>query len=106
VSRPHRAVVAVLLALLLLAMQHEGQRHALSHGTQLPGRGQEQSLSAEVESACAECALLAAGAHGIAGGSHALPIAAIAQLRGRYAPVSAPVAAPFYYRSRAPPSFL
>jgi hypothetical protein len=106
VTRPHRALATVLLALLLLAMQHEGQRHAISHWTPAPNRGQQHSLHAEAASPCAECALLAAAANGLASSPTALPVVAVALLSGAYAPVSALVAAPSPYRSRAPPTLL
>ena len=100
--RRSRTFLAVLLALLLAAMQHETLRHALSHLR--PAVAQEQIGKAPADAPCAECALLAAGSsapsrvatfRAIVAGSYVAPLHAF---------VSPAPATPAFYRSRAPPS--
>jgi len=101
-SRRYRAVFVLLLSLLLVGMQQEAFRHALTHFRLAPAH---QELSTpQADAACAECALLAAG-------SAALPSAApvFSASPGAYvatlpAPVAPTLARLSFYRSRAPPS--
>lgn len=104
--RSHRALLAALLSLLLLGMQQEGLRHALTHWTSALSAGQKQSLQAPVDTPCVECALLAAGANGVAISPHLLPFASITLVRVTWALRSSPLSPPSYYQSRAPPSLL
>jgi hypothetical protein len=105
-TRSHRALLAGLLSLLLVGMQQEGLRHALTHWTSALSSGQKQSLQAPVDAPCDECTLLAAGANGVASGSHLLPVAAIVPVLVSWALRSSPASPPSYYQSRAPPSLL
>jgi hypothetical protein len=71
-------LLAALLSLLLLGMQQEGLRHALTHWTSALAGGQKQSLRTSVEIPCDECTLLAASANGAVASPRVLPVAAIA----------------------------
>jgi hypothetical protein len=106
VTRSHRALLAALLSLLLLCMQQEGLRHALTHWTSALSSDQKQSLKAPVDAPCDECTLLAAGANGVASGLQLLPVAAITLVLVFWALRSSPLSPPSYYQSRAPPSLL
>jgi hypothetical protein len=100
-------VLTVVLSLLLLGMQLEGQRHALQHLADQLHRSHEQGLQLpQSEVACPECALLA-GASNVISGSSTMPsgtVAATERFDARF--VSRGVVAPSYYLSRAPPVFL
>jgi hypothetical protein len=100
-----RRALFALLAVLLLAMQHEGLVHPLAH-LQLT-RAHDTGLTApSAGDACAECALLAASGNVAAGalrhaGAHA-PITA--HVRNAFHSRAADV--PAWFHSRAPPSVL
>jgi hypothetical protein len=102
-SRRRRATLVALLSLLLLGMQVEGLRHALSHwGSGMP---KQAVLSAGSDTPCTQCALLAAGSAAVA---MDLPgIAAVATADRATAPLHASPASvpPNFYFSRAPPAF-
>jgi hypothetical protein len=90
-----------LLSLLLLGMQVEGLRHALSHwGGGLP---KQAVLSAGSDVPCAQCALLAAGSAAVT--TDTPVVAAVAFTDRATAPVHASPALvpPSFYLSRAPP---
>jgi hypothetical protein len=106
VTRTHRALLAALLSLLLLGMQQEGLRHALTHWTSALADAQKQSLRPSVEILCDECTLLAAGANGVVASPRLLPGAAIAPALVLWASRSSPSSPPSYYQNRAPPSLL
>jgi hypothetical protein len=96
-------MVALLLSLLLVGMQAEAHRHALSHCAPLDAT-QQPAWHAPGDTSCAECALLAAGSAGLVdrGTEHRAPPVALWQPDAAFvAPASAP---PSFYRSRAPPS--
>ena len=57
-SRRSRGCITLLFFLLLLGMQQETLRHALSHFKPVQ---EQQELSAPTDGSCLECALLAAG---------------------------------------------
>src|SRR3954463_8439083 len=101
-----RRFLTCLLSVFLLLMQHETLRHALDHvGAQLE-RIDHSMLEQPTGDSCAECGLLAAGAGAI---PSALPHAGVdadpwIAVVDRFATVA--VAAPSYYRSRAPPFVL
>ena len=101
-SRRCRAVLAVLVSLLLLGMQQEGLRHALTHFH--PAAAERQISQAPTDPPCAECALLAAGSAALT--HDAPPPAATASVYVAPPPalVAPALAPPSYYRSRAPPS--
>ena len=70
--RPRNALVLVV-SLLLLGMQVEGQRHALTHLGGLLHRAHEQGVQQSVGDApCIECELLASGSHLVASSIAAL----------------------------------
>jgi hypothetical protein len=101
-SRRRRATLVALLSLLLLSMQVEGLRHALSHwGSGMP---KQAVLSAGSDTPCAQCALLAAGSAAVT--TDLAVIAAVAIADGAAAPVHASpaLAPPSFYFSRAPPA--
>ena len=58
-SRGYRALVSLGLALLLLGMQQEALRHALSHFK--PAPEQPEFSSPQSDAPCAKCELLTAG---------------------------------------------
>ena len=101
--RRWRTAVVVLLSVLLLAMQVEAHRHALSHHA--PSAAPQQALwQVPGDTSCAECALLAAGSAALVdqGEQHSVPPIADQQSDAAFvAPTPAP---PSSYRSRAPPS--
>ena len=96
------------LAMLLLMMQQEGNRHAVEHVGEWakPGRQQGLEISGASAAYCVECALLAGGANLIAGvvqappphASDTTPVLALFSTRA--------AAAPSFYSSRGPPAFL
>ena len=102
----NRALFALLLSLLLVAMQLRAQAHAIEHVGETLRHSADHSLLAPLPDTCATCVLLAGGANAISGdacesrfavdGFEAVPCAS---------PSFAP-ACPCYYSSRAPPSLL
>jgi len=100
--RSYRRVVALVLSLLLVAMQAEAHRHALSHHAS-SAAPQQAVWQLPGDTSCAECALLAAGSAAVVnhGAQHCAPPIAD---RAPDATFLAPTPAPFaWYRSRAPP---
>ena len=100
--RRWRTAVALLLSLLLVAMQTEAHRHALSHFA-ASAAPQQVVWQASADTTCVECTLLAAGSAALVdqapdtGGS---PISDLQPDATFVAPAPAP---PHFYRSRAPP---
>ena len=101
-----RSFLTGTLSFLLLFMQVEDVRHAVSHlGAQLQ-RIEHSALEAPAGDRCVECGLLASGTNWVPGATTASHVEASPSLAVP-APVAAPVtASPSYYRSRAPPSIL
>jgi hypothetical protein len=100
--RRYRLFLAVLLSLLVVAMQQEALRHALSH---VAGpTDYAQLVKPAPDAPCAECAWLAAGAAALIGDPPATPAASDAFDLPAPTPVAPPLAAPSFYHSRAPPS--
>jgi hypothetical protein len=102
-----RTIVTVACALLLLGVQREVQVHALQHlGSVLHSAHDQGIQQPTVDLSCLECSLLAGGAPAVAPDVPGLSAVAIAASRvvGDFA--SRSLAAPSYYSSRAPPSFL
>jgi len=96
-----------LLSLLLLAMQHEGYVHALSHfGPQLVRAQDTGFASPGADGGCSECALLAAGAHAVPGGAALSSAAPLSYPSVAFAFRSHATPAPVYFSSRAPPILL
>jgi hypothetical protein len=96
-----------LLPLLLLAMQHEGYVHALSHfGPQLVRAHDTGVASPGADGGCSECALLAAGAHVVSGSGALSNAASTAHPSVAFAFRSRATSAPVYFSSRAPPLLL
>jgi hypothetical protein len=102
-----RRLLALIFTFLLLAMQQEGARHELTHLSEALQHPHRRGIQvASVETACAECALLA-GASGIAPtGSVTVFAPPLAHAAPRHAFASRTVAAPSYYSSQAPPARL
>jgi len=102
-----RTFLFAVLSLLLLAMQHEGLVHALSHAAPRMARTHDTGLVAPaVGGDCAECALLAGGASVVPGGAAASSHAAPAVGRVGFAFRSRATPAPVHFSSRAPPVLL
>ena len=101
-SRRWRTALVVLLALLLTGMQQEALRHALSHFNPAPAQAQLSTVPSDAP--CAACALFAGGSAALVSFAP-FPSASVADyVRHSPADVAPAVAAPSYYRSRAPPS--
>ena len=102
----HRIVLTALLSVLLLLMQQESVRHVLDHIGARIERVKYSALERPTGDVCLECEMLASGTAG-------MPLASLPPLANAsawidvVAPVArASVAAPSYYRSRAPPRIL
>jgi hypothetical protein len=107
VTRRFRPVVAVLLALLLVMMQHGALLHALEHDNVRLHRADDAGVQAPIDdAACAICVLFAGGASAAAAHSETLsaPVADFSAPSRAIASVA--VASPSPYQSRAPPSIL
>ena len=102
----HRIVLTALLSVLLLFLQQESVRHALDHlGAQIE-RSKHSALERPTGDACLECELLAGGTAGMPV-SWVPPLAEASAWIEIVAPVArAFVAAPSFYRRRAPPPIL
>ncbi len=100
-SRRSRGSFTVVFFLLLLGMQQEALRHALSH---FKPAQEQQELSAPADGACLECALLATGSLALPSGAPVLcpsPVAHVVSLPAHVAPTLARFTP---NQSRAPPS--
>jgi len=100
-SRVGRGVFALLLSLLLLGMQQESLRHALSHIK--PAKEQQELSSPQTSVACVECALLVAGSAAIPSSSLEFSPSPGTYLAIPPAHVAPALAHPHFHRSRAPP---
>lgn len=105
-TRRYRALAVVLLSLLLVGMQSEGLRHALSHRVAALTAPDALYLQSQNDVPCVECALLASGANALAGAPPVLSPVASVPLLVFALPPSSPHFKPAYYQSRAPPSLL
>ncbi|HMW55913.1 MAG: hypothetical protein NOF05_21440 [Candidatus Accumulibacter phosphatis] len=100
-----RNILAVVMALLLLGVQHEVQWHDLKHLAEWRQAMQEKGLQdPDSDALCVECLLLAAAANAAPAG-HPPPLD---QTLGDFVLVDAcaairPAGVPAYYSSRAPP---
>jgi hypothetical protein len=106
VTHSRRPLFALILSLLLLAVQLEGQRHALQHVGEALRHSHDHSLVAPNDGACVECTLLAGASSAIAGDSAEAEATAPAQEIAPAAPVSVTPAFSSYYQTRAPPALL
>jgi len=98
-----RTVVALLLSILLVGMQAEAHRHALSHYATIDAT-QQPAWHAPSETPCAECALLAGCSAGLIDQAAEPRTPPITGPQPDAAFVSPAPACPSFYRSRAPPS--
>jgi len=100
-SRFFRGLLSLGLALLLLSMQQEALRHALSHFK--PAPEQPELSSPQSDAPCVKCALLTAGsaAAPVAAQSHLLSTGEIRVTLPVYLPPL--LARSTSHRSRAPP---
>ena len=102
-----RNILAVVMALLLLGVQHEVQLHDLEHLAEWRQAMQGKVLQdPDSDALCVECLLLAAAANAAPG--HPPPLD---QALGDFVLVDAraairPAGVPAYYSSRAPPAHL
>ena len=104
-ERMQHRLLTLLFAFLLLGMQQEAQFHALSHLSGQLQRPHEQGLEVpNADTACAECALLAAGASVAPVGSPPFAAPDVGFVPPQQAVHSWTVAAPAYYSSRGPPA--
>jgi hypothetical protein len=98
-----RKFISFVFAFLLLGLQQELLLHPLTHLPDLKARHHSSLKLPAIEIACVECSLLASATHAAAGSPSpascdAAPAECIA-----FEPAQRYVAAPSYYRSRAPP---
>jgi hypothetical protein len=100
-ARPLRTAFALLLALLLVGMQHEALRHALAHFK--PAQALHAS-TAVADAPCGECALLAGGSAALSGARAIPPAKARVDGTPRLVAVAPTPSPPSPYRSRAPPA--
>ena len=104
---PMRRALFAVLAVLLLAMQHEGFVHPLSHIGSLLGRAQDTGLTTpHTVDICAEDALLAAGSNVVGSENRTLACETPAASRLQPASQTRVADAPAWFHSRAPPAFL
>jgi hypothetical protein len=100
-----RAVLAAILSVLLLFMQAEGYRHALTHDASRYTR-HEHGLQLPHDEICAECALLASGVAAPAASASTVPDEGPPSLAVAPAVSGYTAAAPVHYDSRGPPLLL
>ena len=94
------------LSLLLVWTQLASGLHALEHVREALSHTQDHSLNVPGDEVCAMCALFAGSASAVAGGiDHAHELLATDEAPQATSVAFTP-AAPSYYHSRAPPSFL
>ena len=98
-----RKFLSFALAFLLLGLQQELLLHPLTHLGDLKARHHSSLKSPALEAACLECSLLAGAAHAAANTSSTAACGAAAPECIAFEPSARHVAAPSYYRSRAPP---
>lgn len=103
VMRRYRVVLTLLLSLLVVGMQQEALRHALSHVAR--ATDQPQLVKPAPDVPCVECAWLAAGSAALTCDPPATPAAPDAFDAPAPTQVAPSPARPSFYRSRAPPSF-
>jgi hypothetical protein len=101
-SRRYRGVFALLLSLLLVGMQQEGFRHALTHFRLAPAH--QELSNTQVDTPCVECALLASGSAALTSDAPVFSASPSAYVATLPAPVAPTLARLSFYRSRAPPS--
>jgi hypothetical protein len=105
-KRARQRIAAIVLALLLVGMQHASELHALEHVAEALKNGPHQSFTLPNDEVCAICALFAGGANALA---HVLdfgtPPSASEDHRS-YAPPLIARPASRFYDSRAPPVLL
>jgi hypothetical protein len=103
----HSRFVTLLFALLLVAMQHQAQRHALAHfGDQLKRPHEQTAQLPTDDTTCAVCALFAGGASALASDGATLDASPDSFLAPIDAELSAAQSPPAFYLSRAPPPSL
>jgi hypothetical protein len=100
--RPYRAVFVLLLSLLLVGMQQEAFRHALTHFRPAPAH--QQLSNSQADAPCVECALLAGGSTALLSAALVLSASRSAYVAALPAPSAPTLARLSFYRSRAPPS--
>jgi len=102
-----RIVLATLLSLLLVSMQHEALLHEVDHLRAKVAVGHDKVLQKSAAGECGECALLASGGTAVPPEPSAFVLAARHESRTAFAVEPAPAASrPAPYRSRAPPIVL
>ena len=101
-SRRYRGVFVLLLSLLLVGMQQEALRHALTHFTFAPAH--QELSSPQADAPCVECALLAAGSAALPSDAPVFSPSPSSYVAPLPAPVAPTLARLSFYRSRAPPS--
>ena len=101
-SRRYRGVFVLLLSLLLVGMQQEALRHALTHFRSAPAH--QELSNPQSDASCVECALLAAGSAALPSDAPVFSASPSFYVTTLPAPVAPTLARLPFYRSRAPPS--
>jgi hypothetical protein len=104
--RLHRLLFTALLSLLLVGTQLASNVHALEHIREALKQTADHSLSVPGDEVCAMCALFAGSASAVAGDMDRGYEALATDETPRFTSTWIAPAAPSYYHSRAPPSFL
>jgi len=103
----HSRFVTLLFTLLLLAMQHQAQQHALAHfGNQLQRPHEQGAQLPTDDTTCAVCALFAGGASALPTDGATLDGSADSFVPPIDAERSVAPSPPTFYLSRAPPPSL
>ena len=103
-SQRYRSVLVVVLSLLLVGMQQEALRHALTHFRSAPTHQELSKPQADV--LCAECALVKAGSGALVSDAPSILARHSTHVTILPAPDAPTPARLSFYRSRAPPTLL
>jgi hypothetical protein len=99
-----RIFLAALFSLLLLGMQREALVHEVDHLRAQVARGHDAVLQKASSGECAECALLASGAHPVPCDTDDIALRAQRTFQpGSLHALVLAASRPAFYRSRAPP---
>lgn len=103
----NRRLVTLIFAFLLLVMQQAERAHALAHiGEWFHASHDRALIIPGFESQCGVCSLFAGGSTAAIDSATPVPPPFVGFAIPAFVVASRSVAAPSYYASRAPPSFL
>jgi len=102
-----RIVLAAVLSLLLVSMQHEALLHEVDHLRAKVAVGHDKVLQKSAAGTCVECTLLASGGTAAPPAPTAFVVAARDESRDAFSVITTlAVSRPAPYQSRAPPIVL